>query len=59
MTNDAVVSCCCWTSGTVSATLRLNKKCYVPGETIFINADIVNNSETDIVRTRAALKQVG
>jgi len=31
----------------------------VPGETIFINADIVNNSQTDIVRTRAALKQVG
>jgi len=30
----------------------------VPGETIFINAEIVNNSNTDINRTHASLKQV-
>jgi len=56
--NDVEVTCCCWTSGTITATVRLNKRCYVPGETIFINADIVNNSQTDITRTRASLKQV-
>lgn len=55
--NDAVVECCCWTSGTVTATLKLSKRCYVPGETIYINAEIVNNSQTDINRTRASLKQ--
>ena len=56
--NDAVVSRCCWTSGAVSATMSLNKRCYVPGETIFINAEINNNSRTDVKRTRASLKQV-
>jgi len=39
-------------------TLRLNRSCYVPGETIFINAEINNNSRTDIENTHASLKQV-
>jgi len=56
-TNGVEVECCCWTSGTVTATVRLSKRCYVPGETIFINAQIDNNSQTDISRTRASLKQ--
>ena len=56
--NDATMRYCCWPSGRVSATLRLSKRCFVPGETIFINADIVNNSYTDITRTHAAIKQV-
>jgi len=30
----------------------------VPGETIMINAEIVNDSQTDIRRSRASLKQV-
>jgi len=56
--NDAVVECCCWTSGTITATLTVNKRCFVSGESIVINAEIVNNSQTDITSTRAALKQV-
>jgi len=59
ITNSAVVQCCCWTSGEVSATVRMNKRCFVPGETIFICAEIVNRSQTDISRTKAQLKQVG
>jgi len=58
MSNDATVECCCWTSGTVTATLKLNRRCFVPGETILINAEIANNSQTDITSTRASLKQV-
>ena len=58
LNNSAEVECCCWTSGSVSASLRLNKRCYVPGETIFINAEIHNISQTDITNTRVGLKQV-
>jgi hypothetical protein len=55
--NETVVQCCCWTSGTVSATVMLNKRCFVPGETVFISAEIFNRSQTNVCKTRAALKQ--
>jgi len=55
----AYVGCCCWKSGTVSATVKLNKICFVPGEIIYINAEIVNNSQRDINGTRVVLLQVG
>jgi len=56
--NDAIIECCFWTSGSVTATVNLNKRCFVPGESIMINAEIVNSSRTPVTGTRASLKQV-
>lgn len=57
LTSDKEVSCCCWKGGSVSAAVTLNKRCYVPGETIFFNARVNNSSTDDVTATRATLKQ--
>jgi len=58
LSNDKEVSCCCWKSGSISGDIRLQRRCYVPGETIFINMQIVNNSQSEVHSIRASLKQV-
>lgn len=55
---DAKVSCCCWNGGTVNATLRINRRCFVPGETIHVDAEIVNNSKANVNAVKLRLVQV-
>ena len=52
------VSCCCCVSGEVQATFQIDRRGFVPGENIYINAEVVNNSNTSVSGTRVALKQV-
>ena len=55
-TKDVV--CCCCACGTVSCTLRANKKGYVPGENILMSAEIKNGTKTTVDYCTVALKQV-
>ena len=48
----------CFAVGDVHATWRLNRKGFLPGEYIEINADIENNSRLKILKTKASLIQV-
>ena len=52
------ISCCCCVTGKVRATFRINKRGYVPGEPIYINAEIHNNSNTSVTGSSVVLKQV-
>ena len=52
------VSCCCCVSGKVHANFRINKRGYVPGEPIYIFAEIINNSNTTVTGSSVTLKQV-
>ncbi|XP_005101122.1 arrestin domain-containing protein 3 [Aplysia californica] len=47
--------CLCCISGPISASLRLNKKGYVPGETVFIQGDVNNLSSRKIGSTSVEL----
>ncbi|CAH1798042.1 unnamed protein product [Owenia fusiformis] len=51
---------CCWccASGPISATVRIAKQGYVPGEPIYINAKIENNSSRKMRASRVEFKQV-
>ena len=53
-----IVCCCCCHRGQVRAKFRINKRGYVPGESIIIYAEIHNNSTTSVNYTRVTLKQV-
>ncbi|CAH1798041.1 unnamed protein product [Owenia fusiformis] len=50
---------CCWccASGPISATVRIAKQGYVPGEPIYINAKIENNSSRKMRASRVEFKQ--
>ena len=52
------VSCCCFIKGSVEATIRMNKRCFVPGETLRITGLVVNHSSTKIKSVTATLVQV-
>ena len=56
--NSTVSCCCCW-SGNVHAMIRIARQGYVPGEAIKIYAKVTNQSNTEVINTRIALKQVG
>ncbi|CAL1526418.1 unnamed protein product [Lymnaea stagnalis] len=47
--------CLCCTSGPITAELRLSHKGYVPGETIFVNAEISNLSRRKVGSTSVEL----
>ncbi|ELU03994.1 hypothetical protein CAPTEDRAFT_159204 [Capitella teleta] len=51
------VSCCCCVSGDIKALFKINKRGFVPGEAVKIWADVSNNSNTEVLGTRVALKQ--
>jgi hypothetical protein len=55
---DGRVSCCCWVGGNVNVTLRLNRCCFVPGETIYIDAEVVNSTTSDVTAVKAHLVQI-
>ncbi|KAK2185387.1 hypothetical protein NP493_239g11065 [Ridgeia piscesae] len=51
------LSCCCCVTGNVSATFRINKRGFVPGERIIVSAHVHNGSNTTVSQTKVALKQ--
>lgn len=51
------VSYCCCVSGLVDASFTINRRCFVPGETIVINGQIINNSNSTISQTTTTLKE--
>jgi hypothetical protein len=55
------VLCCCLEPGSVSAKLTVNRRCFVPGETIVMSSVIKNDSYDKRVEndtTRVSLQQV-
>ncbi|ESP05163.1 hypothetical protein LOTGIDRAFT_227841 [Lottia gigantea] len=48
--------CLCCLSGPVSATLCLNQKGYVPGETIHVDAEVMNNSRRKMASSSLEFK---
>ena len=52
------VSCCCFYSGLVTADFSINRRGFVPGECVIINAVVVNNSNATVDGTRVSIKQV-
>ena len=57
--DSKVVSCCCCLDGLIEATIKIDRRCFVPGETIFVSGEVANNSNTDIRKITVKLKQVG
>ena len=49
---------CCCIKGLPDIELRINRGCFVPGETIFVNGQVVNNSNTSIEKTEINFIQV-
>ncbi|WAR30030.1 hypothetical protein MAR_003598 [Mya arenaria] len=50
---DSCVICgCCMNQGSVTASLRINKRGFVPGESIVCDASVLNGSETSIRATK-------
>ena len=43
---------CCCPAGTISASLRLHKTGYVPGESLQLSIDVTNNSSSSIKRVK-------
>lgn len=51
---------CCWCPlGSITATLHLQHRGFVPGQNILINAEIHNSSNTAVIHTKVILCQVG
>ncbi|XP_012936759.1 arrestin domain-containing protein 17 [Aplysia californica] len=54
---EATIEGCCCTSGTLHASLTLNKTGYVPGEPIDYTVEINNQSDSDVMGLELDLKQ--
>ncbi|KAL5005445.1 hypothetical protein ScPMuIL_018901 [Solemya velum] len=54
--NNKMVCCLCCASGPISSILRLDRRGYVPGEAIMINAEINNLSSRRMVSSSVKLK---
>ncbi|XP_076443444.1 arrestin domain-containing protein 17-like [Babylonia areolata] len=55
---DNMVWCMCCASGSVSATVRLTKGVFVPGEGIPVHAQIINSSSITIRRTYFTIEEI-
>ncbi|XP_060062573.1 arrestin domain-containing protein 3-like [Ylistrum balloti] len=54
---DTKTGCCwCCETGPVTCMIRLDKQGYVPGESIFINAEVTNNGTSSIRNTNISLR---
>ncbi len=53
-----MICCLCCASGPIQATLSLDRTGFVPGEFIFVNAQINNNSSRKLVSSKIQLQQV-
>ncbi|CAH1798043.1 unnamed protein product [Owenia fusiformis] len=56
--NEKTLCCWCCASGPISATFRIAKQGYVPGEPIYINAEIENNASRKMKASRVEFKQI-
>ncbi len=57
--SSSEVSCCCCVSGKVHAKFQISKRGFVPGEPIYITAEVHNGSNSDCVQgSFVSLKQV-
>ncbi|KAL5005003.1 hypothetical protein ScPMuIL_018459 [Solemya velum] len=52
------ICCLCCASGPITSHFRIDKRGYVPGETIVVNGDVVNNSSRNILSVAAILEMV-
>ncbi|XP_033749654.1 arrestin domain-containing protein 3-like [Pecten maximus] len=53
---DTKTGCCwCCETGPVTCMMRLDKQGYVPGESIYINAEVTNNGTSSISKTTISL----
>lgn len=52
-----VACCCCCISGLVDAMITVNRRCFVPGETICIILKVTNNSNSTIPNCSVILNQ--
>ena len=59
MEADSKMICClCCASGPISFALNIDRKGYVPGEKIVINAECCNKSRRKIKDTKVSIEQV-
>ena len=62
MVGDEVTTCCCCCAcvnrGTVDARVSINKRCFVPGESIVVNGQVTNHTTSTVPFVRAALRKV-
>lgn len=58
MTKSKNICCLFCSSGPICAQAQIQRAGYVPGETIFVNADTENNSGKDMQSSRVQLVQV-
>ncbi|KAJ8304579.1 hypothetical protein KUTeg_018162, partial [Tegillarca granosa] len=56
MQESKMICCLCCATGPVTAVFRIDRKGYVPGETILLNAEIQNQSNRRIYNTEVKLR---
>jgi len=57
MGNNKMLGCLCCTSGPITATVRLDRSGYVPGETIYLQATVDNESDRAMNTTSVEIIQ--
>ncbi|XP_071478326.1 arrestin domain-containing protein 3-like [Diadema antillarum] len=55
--DEKIVCCLCCATGPISVTAHTDKKCYVPGETVYISATLENKSNRSVCTLEAELIQ--
>ena len=55
---ETTIEGCCCSSGTLHASLSLNKTGFVPGEPIEYTIEVTNQSDNDVTALELDLKQV-
>ncbi|XP_064641439.1 arrestin domain-containing protein 3-like isoform X2 [Lineus longissimus] len=57
MSGEKTLGCLCCIAGTIICCARLDKNGYVPGETMHIDIEIINNSSADIITSSVTFEQ--
>jgi len=56
--SEAPASGCCCVAGIAEINATINRGCFVPGETIFIDGEIVNRTNSTVKYSTICLMQV-
>jgi len=56
--SEAPASGCCCVAGFAEINVTINRGCFVPGETIFIDGEIANRTNTNVEYSTITLIQV-
>jgi len=59
MSGQSMALGCCCGDGVIEISITINRGCFVPGETMRIDGEIVNRTNSDIKHSTIALVQVG